>query len=764
LSSHLQPVDAGAPRAAGPKRNAGDRGAAALLFAAAFALFATTGARDITWLHSGEDGPEFAATALTLGIPHPTGYPLYTLIGRLVTLVPRIRPGHGLALLSALFAASTVVLLYLAIRRGASLAKVSLDGPAGTLGPAAASIAFALSPTFWSQSIITEVYALHLFFASLLVYLAIRQAGRATARGACLLIYFCGLALGHHLAIVEILPGVLFLLLERKRPGELLRALPFFLLGASVLLFLPIRGSCQPRFQWGVHETWEGFRWAALGSQYHFRLQSFSIERFGNLLGAFVGHRIPHEFGAAGWIVPTAGAFLVAVRHPVLFLGTFLPFLLNLGLTFAYEIPDPEAYYLPSYLLMALWSGIALAALPDAAMRLIARARRAAAPAPRAASRAVPVALGLALLLLAVAPLPGRARRLDASRDRTARAYADSAMAVLTPAAIVITQGDGRTFALWDACAEAGRNDISVAYQALFVWPWYLTSLHHTFPDRAFPWGSFRSDDMTATVINTNIKRSPLFLSFTDKIRANAYALEPKGPLFEITDFRERKPRPSADSTCLPIDITPYANADYRHDPFRPDPGFGPPLFPGLEKQTIVRNGIPLEIPADASVTGLPSVITSAYQPAFNRRIPLEPSPTRGIAFALDGGAIGKASIPVARLVLEYADGSQTEESLISNVDVWEYWEKNHGMTIPDDLLLWQANEGNESLVFHYMPCDPGRPPASVTIEGTGKRGDDGEYAGVAVFAITQVLARSPRPAGRVAPARGVPARVEHEH
>jgi len=711
----------------------------------ALLLYRATGANDITWLHQGEDGPEFAAVALTLGIAHPTGYPLYTLIGRLFTLLPGIPAGGALAIFSALCAASAVGLLFL-VARAFSDAAAPVDPrdppwsrfPAGAL---AAIAALAVSPTLWSQSMITEVYTLHLALLALLFALALAASRAADERPLRLLAFVAGLAITHHLAVIAILPGLLaLLLLERRDPRSLARALPFFVFGASVAAYLPIRGALHPRLQWGEHDSLEGLRWAMSGEQYHFRLKGFDVERFRGMLGAFVRRRVPNEFGYAAFLLAPAGGFLLALRRPAYFLATFLPLVIGLGLTFAYEIPDPDAYYLPAYAIVAIWSAVALSA---AVARAHAWLRDVAVGRPRIA-RAAAAGLAVALVAAALAPLPARARKLSAAHDRTARDYAREALAAMPPGSLVLTQGDGRTFALWCACAESGREDAAVVYSALLCWPWYLRHVEETFPNIRVAGTSMKPDDMIDAFIGANLGRIPVLLSFSDARRANSYELAPRGPLFEVAGRRAPRVLAPDAREALPIDITPYANADYHRDPFVPDPTRGENLFPHLSAGVLTRDDVPFRIAEDAAATGIPSVVTTAFQESARVAILLAPRATRAIALALDGGAAGNATIPLARLRIEYEDGAGAPDTLISNRDVWEYWEKNYAMTIPDDRLLWRpagAPESNESLTIHFLACDSTRTPRALVVEGTGERGSEGAFAGIALFAVTQLFA-----------------------
>ena len=117
-------------------------------------LYAATIAPTITWYNHGADSGELASVVATIGIAHPPGYPTYTLLGVLWSALPlggdvayRL---NWLSALGTLIAVITLVLL------------------TDTLTPIAnrqflpklwGGIIFAAAPLVWSQSVITEVYA-----------------------------------------------------------------------------------------------------------------------------------------------------------------------------------------------------------------------------------------------------------------------------------------------------------------------------------------------------------------------------------------------------------------------------------------------------------------------------------------------------------------------------------------------------------------------------------------------------------------------------
>ena len=90
------------------------------VFVATLGLYLATLAPTLTWGWNGlgVDGGELLAAAYTLGIPHPPGYPIYTLLLKVfATIVPVGDFAFRGNLLSALLASGSVVLIYLTVLR-----------------------------------------------------------------------------------------------------------------------------------------------------------------------------------------------------------------------------------------------------------------------------------------------------------------------------------------------------------------------------------------------------------------------------------------------------------------------------------------------------------------------------------------------------------------------------------------------------------------------------------------------------------------------
>lgn len=206
--------------------------AALAAFAAAFALNLGCAYPAI----APRDAADMAAAAYTLGVAHPPGYPLYSVLGRAwLVLFPWGAEAYRLNALSAAAGAAAAALLFVWVRRRA-----------GAVGAAAAAAAWALSAPLWKFSTLSEKYSLHALFAVALLLLAEgeRESVHARARLSGLL---AGLALVNHQTILLWLPAVLWLWRAEAartgaRPERLLAsAAAPFAAGLALNLFLWVR-------------------------------------------------------------------------------------------------------------------------------------------------------------------------------------------------------------------------------------------------------------------------------------------------------------------------------------------------------------------------------------------------------------------------------------------------------------------------------------------------------------------------------------------
>ena len=149
------------------------------------------------------DAGDFITAAYTLGIPHPPGYPVYTLLGYVFTHLPIpggiSAPAYRMNMMSALAAWGACVFLFLFLRRALRTEWAALIG----------ALALAFSRQFWEHAEISEVYTLQIFFLTLILYLAVLYVQEKKIGWALLMAFVMGLAMSHQYAVLLFYPGVL---------------------------------------------------------------------------------------------------------------------------------------------------------------------------------------------------------------------------------------------------------------------------------------------------------------------------------------------------------------------------------------------------------------------------------------------------------------------------------------------------------------------------------------------------------------------------
>ena len=349
-----------------------------------FMLYAVTAAPSIVELY--DDSLEFQLVAPTLGIAHPTGYPLYTLLGALWSrlLFPVGNWAWRMNLFSALAAAITVGLLFLITQR---LAEPLLRTKAQRLlrigAGSAAALAFGLAPVWWSQATIAEVYALHNLFVAAILLIALHLAltpspchplTLSPPHLVALLCLLFGLGLTHHRTIVLLLPGVALMLWGQRRllwpPTWWVTWLLAFLLPLLLYLWLPLRASLGVADLHGSYvNSWTGF-WdhvLARGYTSFFAQNELAIHRtwldWWQLWQAQVGW-VGLGLGGIG-----LGWLLWRGRPVWPGVGIIVVLLTNLLFTLNYQVGDQQVFLLPAWLCWAVLIGVGVQAVAGVLLR-----------------------------------------------------------------------------------------------------------------------------------------------------------------------------------------------------------------------------------------------------------------------------------------------------------------------------------------------------------------------------------------------------------
>jgi len=185
-------------------------------------------------LNAGDAG-ELVVSASTLGIAHPSGYPLYLEILKIFSLLPFGNISFKMVLVSIIFSIFSLYLIYRIVL------KITNDKWASVFSV----VLFAVSYSFWGQAVVIKFYPLNLFLIIFMLYFCIKTIlDGYDRRYQFLLSFMLGLTLSnHHTGFMMLIPFfVLFLFYIKDFLKNLLPCLFFLFLGFLVNLHMFIRG------------------------------------------------------------------------------------------------------------------------------------------------------------------------------------------------------------------------------------------------------------------------------------------------------------------------------------------------------------------------------------------------------------------------------------------------------------------------------------------------------------------------------------------
>jgi len=415
------------------------------------------------------DSAEFQVVASVLGVAHPPGYPLYTMLGKLFTLLPL----HDVAYRVNLFAAVTSALTLLVVSR--AVRRLTGSYIAGVIAAAVLGVA----PTFWAQATTANIRSLTALFVALQLYALLSYAQTKDNKDLVSFAVVLGLGITHHSSLVPLLlPYLLFLLLADpallRQPRSWLRPAFAFLLSLCVLLYLPVRSAMGAAFDPAPIRSLSAFleHVLALG----FRGDMFYFVRPMAVLARLrvLWNILTFEFGLTWLLLGLVGAASLLFprqaaatdghnrrgheyshmstgtngRHPreLLLCGGVL--LVNTVLAVTYRAPQTVEYLMPAYVALACMSAYGVW---DLAGRLNVR---------RLSVLAWIVALALPAAML-VRNYPSF-RQL--SQDRSAREYAEGLLQGAPQGALILANWHYATPLWYLQLVEGVRPDVEVVY------------------------------------------------------------------------------------------------------------------------------------------------------------------------------------------------------------------------------------------------------------------------------------------------------------
>ncbi len=270
-----------------------------ILFLSALSFFTFN---QVKTVYGGDSG-DYLSAASVWGIPHPPGYPLFSLLASLFGhFLPWNTPAWRVAFLSSIPAALTIVFLY-------KLLNLFFKPRISFLS----SLLLAVLYPFWLYAEVVEVFSLNNFFIVLLTFLVFSFLQTKKEKYLSLFFLFLGFSFAHHHTIIFLLPAVFLVIrrhvLNKKTFKKILLILP----GGLLYFYLLVAASQKPAVNWGnpnslanllkvFFRVGYGTFWATPGINNSILGRLISLAVFGRFL---IG-----DFGIIGLILLLIGIFI----------------------------------------------------------------------------------------------------------------------------------------------------------------------------------------------------------------------------------------------------------------------------------------------------------------------------------------------------------------------------------------------------------------------------------------------------------------------
>jgi hypothetical protein len=322
------------------------------------------------------DTAELQGVPYMLGIAHPTGFPLYTLVGYAWS--------HVVAIGSVAFRMNAMSGVAIAITALAAYA-VAREIGAGRWVALFATLWFAFTQDVWAHAARAEAQDLAVACEAIAIYAFLRWMRTGEARWFAGAFALCGLAMAAHPNALWLLPGLLIgTLVAARKPSLRLAAISAALTlgGLALYLYLPLRSTyvvahgldptaglqgVNGGIFWNYNDprTLHGLALELTGSQFHtpgYFAEAFNPLRIGDALWAFVTGT-QAQYGTFATFVVLAGVAAAWRRN----WRTTLVLCISCTAALLFSIVYPNESDVGRYRLLASWLAVPLfgAVLPE---------------------------------------------------------------------------------------------------------------------------------------------------------------------------------------------------------------------------------------------------------------------------------------------------------------------------------------------------------------------------------------------------------------
>ncbi len=477
-----------------------------------FVIYVLTLNPAVTFMDSGE----LAAACYTFGVPHPTGYPLFLLIGYITSHLPLGGSIiYRLNLLSAIESAAAVIVSYysalIMIRfvvgvfihqpvkkqqnKKDNKPKANEETPKTKRDISdyalltyilsfAAAVCIGFGRTFWSDATQIEVYALHSLFMSILIYYALKiliTLKEPVKKNWLMFFLFLGFSFSNHLTTIFIVPGLVYLFYLQYSSDKLFakKVIPlalFVIPGILLYAVLVIASSGGPYLNWSDLQNISNLPGHLRGSDYS-QLMFSSSSKFSANAGDFFKN-LPGELAIIPLIFTFAGIVLLwkTFRNFVIFIVICVVF--TLLYAFNYNIVDINTYYLLVFYLFVL-------IIPAGILYIISFGNPALIVTGKDEPKSSLIKAVVVSLILVVFSAGYNYKENNSSSNYANVDFTLNTLEALPNNSVLISYEWAYLYSssLYYQRAEKIRPDVKVFNIKFLAAPWYLGSMSRYYPD-----------------------------------------------------------------------------------------------------------------------------------------------------------------------------------------------------------------------------------------------------------------------------------------
>ncbi len=480
------------------------------------------------------DSGETITASYTLGIQHPPGYPLFSLLGKLASKLPAGDISYRIYLLSSFLSIACFLAVFFLIKESARAA--GFDKQNEFISALFAAF-FSLGTIIWEQSTTAKggIYMLNILFSASIILLALKcfNSGGKKRMYFMLASFLYGLSMGnHHMTQLVLFPlyAVLFFIAAEKNffsKKNIFLSLFFFLTGFSIYLYLPLRAISGAVINWGDPSNIENFL------QVFSRYQYIRAEGARSAAAAFNQslYYLSCVFKENVFLLPfmIIGAFLLFKKNKKALFLALLPFFIFLFVTALYlNLKEERFYIMQTYITPVFIASSLLASFSGYAF-------------------GGKIARGITILLLSfflIINASAKWKNNDKSSYYLARDYINNMLILADANSIIFTTGDGIVFPSWYArYVKKIRPDVTFIGSPVLPMKWVRDQITLQNPGIMVPRitekkiGTESTGLIINAIIKMNLSRYPIYFSYNkpeDNALNGGLTLMPKGLLFRV--------------------------------------------------------------------------------------------------------------------------------------------------------------------------------------------------------------------------------------